>query len=153
MGVKMSTEEIKIPSDTLTVSLRSGERELFMSAGLIRELIGYVGTGEDFVGMWTEPQKQTFLMATVLVNRDAKGVPDIQDPDEIIASIGVIESRKVLEWIEDHVLYFFIGNAETAKKSLQGPAMQKLLELLSGSQLSAEQKLFVGDMTATTDKS
>lgn len=149
----MSESEIKLemPDDTLTISLRSGRKDLFMSAGLIRELISYVDDNQKFLGMWTDQTFQLFLMHVVLAPRDEKGKITTDDVSIVNAEIGVSESRVLLKWIEDHILYFFIENAETAKRAVTGPALTKLVHLLSGSALSAEQKQSAGPTDATLE--
>lgn len=143
--------EVPIPEDTLTVSLRNGQQELFMSAGMIRELVHYVGTNEDFVKLWVDPSMQDMLMSVVFVPRDEKG--KMLDEEFHIGQVqlGAMESKKVLNWIEGHILHFFISNAETAKKSLAGPQIMKLMGLLTGSLALMEQKPSAGATSATAE--
>lgn len=144
----MSTELTK-PDDYLTLKIgkEKTERELFMSAALIRSLVAVVGEDNDLMSIFTDAGAQNQLMSFVLCPRDNKG----RMVDEFYLEsvpMSTEEGKKLCDWIRDHILYFFIDNAETAKQKLQGPVMERLLGLLTGSANLMEEKPSAGPSTA-----
>ena len=139
--------EVKQPDDTIELRIGEGTKEFFMSAALVRTLVSVVGTGEQFAEMLTSPDLQSQLMAFVLCPRDEKGRAQ-EDFYLDGVKISTSEGKRLLKWIEDHVLYFFIDSAETAKQSMEGPAIQKLMELLNGLRASLPEMPSAGPSTA-----
>lgn len=138
-------------NDFLTITNRQNEKvELFMSAALVRTIVEMVGDQENFLNIYTDNKVQTIMLETVLVPRDAKGRPTVEDFTLTEVQIGASQQTAILQWVQEHVLNFFIESAETAKQSMLGTRFQRLTVLLNGSQDLQEPKQSAGPTDAST---
>lgn len=126
-------QEMELPNDLLQIKIKrdTEDKELFMSAGMLRAIVGWVGTADRFIDVFTDPQIQLEILGFILAPKGADG--KVQEGFNLdTLEISPAEGDKVLKWVEAHILHFFIGNAKTLKASLESQQMKKLMALLSG---------------------
>lgn len=147
----MTEETQKVPTDTLIVKTHRGNQELevFMAAGMIRAIVTYLGDEERFIEMYTDPKVQNDLMTFVLAPKNEKGIMDPQFALDSL-ELSISEADKLLDWIQEHVMNFFIKRAETLLKQENGGGIQKLIALFSGSQTLQDEKQSAGLTTVDT---
>lgn len=150
MSKKPTTAEIKStitkPEDRITVTVNNEQRELFMSAGLVRSLAAFIGdiTAVDMI--YSDPILQTAMLVHALTPRTERGAA----ADKAYAlddfEMTPDEAEKIVMWIGGHMLYFFINAALMLQSTVEKPveALQSLMSSLTGSIPSQEIKPSVG---------
>lgn len=146
--------EVVKPADRITVVVNGENKEVFMSGGLIRELSPIVGGLEDFAGAFVDTEVQKVLLIEVLKPRNPRGNPSENKEyglDDF--SMSLEECDKLLNWVMDHVLHFFVNSLTSAKslaernqKTIQ--MIEELTRLQTGSQNSQEKNPPAGPSTA-----
>lgn len=154
--IEKTEETAKRPDDFLTVKVRMPdsdtfeEKELFMSAGLVRTLVGISQlTSEDTTQLFTNPQVQEMFLIHVLAPRSKKGQPVAEYSSEDFG-IGTEDGQKVVDWAIDHVLYFFTSAVQNLEKAVtkDGGNLKLLTDSLNGLASSVEKKPSAGPSTA-----
>lgn len=148
------TEETNIPTkpeDRITVKVNGAEKEVFMSGGLIRTLLPYFRDFEDFADIFSRPEEQNQLIIETLKDRTPAGRA-IKDQTIFDFEMSMEESNKLVNWVVEHSLHFFIESVTQAKDvfvkntaKIQGLA--KLMESLTGTSALPESKPSAGDST------
>lgn len=143
------SNEVPKPDDYITLKFgkEKSEHEYFMSAALLRSIVSQVESGDQFVQALQDPDLQQLLMSMVLCPRDERGKP-VEDFYLAGIEISPSEGNRLLTWVQEHVLHFFIDAAETGRKTLLSPAMVKLADLLTGLKDLTEQKPSAGPTSA-----
>lgn len=152
MGVTNMTEQaIKKPTDRLKVSfglspdLPNIERELFMSAGLLRKLATVTSGHASMVDLYTDASMQSFLIVEVLKPRTPRGeaVTEYQLED---FDISIEEAEKVSNWIIEHIVSFFLNAVQKVRTAVEDKDsnLMKLAVSMNGSQDSTIENPSVG---------
>lgn len=151
----MSQNEVKRPDkpeDRLAIHVNGELKEIFMSGGLLRRLAPYVGHADDFSQIYQDAITQNMMVVEALRPRTVYGtaVAKRGDGQKVEHDIDDFELStddmdKLVNWITEHVLYFFISgvlNAKTlAEKNKEVmTSLQKLMQLSNGSEDSQEPK-------------
>ncbi|HQT79056.1 MAG TPA: hypothetical protein PLD10_18540 [Rhodopila sp.] len=98
-----------MPSDTLQV----GGKSLFMSFGLLHELLTIVGDIPRVAIIAADDDLRKSVLNAVLAERDQTGA--ITTPANFFTlNITAEDVRKICAWVGEHCLDFFIGAIETA---------------------------------------
>lgn len=149
----MTEPTIYKPEPRLKITVNNQEKEVFMSGGLIRQLMPIAGGLTDFADVYADVEVQNALIVEALRPRDKRGAAyanvTVDDYEMTIE-----DTDKLVGWIMEHVLYFFV-NSLTSAKSLadknQGTmeAVQKLTQLQTGSPALPQTKQSAGDSAAT----
>jgi len=129
-------KEIKTPSPHLTIQVGGKPTQLFMSAGMLHELVIISEQLEDISGIYLDPTVQGKCLVHLLVERDARGVP-VEDPTELTLMqfpMSTEDSDKVAKWVGDHLLAFFIKGAGNMQKAVaeQQETFKSLEQLSTG---------------------
>lgn len=141
-------EEVKKPSDRLAVTVNNELKEVFMSGGLIRNVVPYYMGMENITEIFSEPQLQNEVIVQCVKPRTMNGTPlKVYTIDDF--ELSTDESNKLIAWVTEHVLYFFIDSLTTATKlgkrvESQATILAKLMESAIGSQDSTQKKQSVG---------
>lgn len=144
----MTDETPQKPTDRLTISVNDKEQTVFMSGGLIRKIMPYFAQYDDFTNVFSDFEMQNLLVVELVRPRTERGearkdytIEDFQITQE--------ETLKLVEWTVEHVLSFFIDTMKTSKRLAdnnqhQVAVLTALLQSMTGSQASQEQKLSAG---------
>lgn len=143
--------EVEKPSDRLTITVNGKEQEIFMSGGLIRTLVPYYMESQTATEMFGESLLQNEVIVECVRPRTKSGQPRLSytiDDFEISRD----DSNKLIAWVTEHVLYFFIDSMTTVFSFGQKnqPQIQKLMKLMqspAGSQDSQDQNVSAGPTT------
>lgn len=112
-------------SESLTVTVNGEEKKLFMSYGLLNKLAKMVGDANDVSDIYISPDLQAEVLKLALFG---KGTPP--DLDDIDISIG--DSDKVINWVGEHTLNFFLRGLEAAS-ALSKKNEARVLKLMPSS--------------------
>ena len=140
----MSEEKFKKPEDRLTLKVAGQDKELFMSAGLVRKVASIVNELEDMAHIYLTPAVQERCAVQVLVERDERGRPkeDVDSLDLMAFEMTTEDAAKLFKWIGDHVMHFFIEGATNMETNLkdQMSVLQNLAQSLNGTVDSIQKK-------------
>lgn len=131
------TEKAGPPPSRITVEMPDGDRELFMSFGLLNELASLVGGPEAVPNLSFDAQMSQTALFSVLVKRNKRGQPiDFEDEDDpvIPGDLSPETAEKILDWVAGHVLDFFVRRFANSVK-LFGTQAAQLAEV--GSSLTS----------------
>lgn len=149
------TEELKAevtkPSDRLTINVNGKDQEIFMSGGLIRTIVPYVENSQTAAEIFGEAALQNEIIVECVRPRTKSGEPKKNftiDDFEITTE----DSNKLVAWVTEHVLYFFIDSMTTVysfgqKNQAQIQKLMKLMQSQAGSQNLQEPSASVGPST------
>lgn len=139
------------PTDYLHIKVNKEDKEVFMSGGLIRNLVPYFMDFTSVAEIFNQPIIQNEVIVQALKNRTARGNPT-ENPtiDDFVMTMD--DTNRLVAWITEHVLFYFIESVTTAHKLGQRnePTLKKLEALIlsmasiNGSQDSASQKPSAG---------
>jgi hypothetical protein len=147
------SQPIVKPQDRFTVVVNGQDQEVFMSGGLLRKLVPVAGVLSDFSDVYTNTEIQNELLVTALMPRNVRGsTVGTYSIDDF--EMTVEEFDKLLGWIMEHILHFFIGSVTNAQQMVEKnqPAMAKLerlMQSMTGSPDSQLKKESAGDSTAS----
>jgi hypothetical protein len=139
-------EEIQKPDDRLKIKLHNEDKELFMSAGLIRRIVPYFMAGSQSFGeVLVDADAQSQILAEILVDRNERGEPDETSITKNLDGLGIEDSNKVIEWSLLHAAHFFIENVKMVKniktkEESMMETMSTLMQSLNGSSALTDQK-------------
>lgn len=111
-------------NDTLSITIDGQPRELFMSFGLLHELLRVVGDIKDVSVLAIDPDLREKVMVLVLSERDEKGKIAVEFPF-YKAHIASADIHAIFSWVGAHVLDFFLTAMEQAVK-IHEPAAERL---------------------------
>lgn len=137
---EIAAPEVVKPNDYITIKVNKEDREVFMSGGLIRNLVPYFMDLQSVAEIFGQPILQNEVIIQALKPRTPRGTP-VADPTIDEFEMTQDESNKFIAWITEHVLHYFIGSVTTAQELGQRnePAFLKLMksmESLTGSPAS-----------------
>lgn len=97
--------------DSLTIMEAGKPRELFMSFGLLNELLAIVGDLPDISTIGIDPALRYGVLNSVLSERDDNGV--IVKPLVMFTlRVEVSDIQKLFSWVAEHLLNFFLTAIE-----------------------------------------
>lgn len=147
------------PSDFLSIKVNKEDKEVFMSGGLIRNLVPYYMDFQSVAEIFNQPIIQNEIIIQTLKARSVRGAPietvTIDDFD-----MSMEDTNRLIAWVTEHVLFYFIESVTTAHKLGQRnePALKKLEALIlsmastNGSQDSISEKPSAGLSDASQAK-
>lgn len=104
-----------IPDEILTVTEAGKPRELLMSFGLLHELLVAVGDIPTVSTLAIDPELRAGILNTVFALRNEVGV--ITSPITMFTlRVSSADVQRVMQWVADHVLDFFLTAIETNVK-------------------------------------
>ena len=137
-----------MPETRYTVSLEADNKyEIFMSAGLIRNLVSKIQGPDDVGEIFMNAELQEDLFKEVLSDRDELGkVKDMEESVRRLNKLDPKEATALLEWLGDHILDFFISGVKSVTKALemQEKATESLMASLDGMKDSQSEKPSAG---------
>lgn len=136
----MSEEQEKVnitkPDDRITVKVNGEDKELLMSAGMLRELSKLIGEYEDVSVVYVDAGVQERCLLTLMVDRNERGQPTepISELTLFMFDMSTEDADKIAKWVGDHVVNFIITGASNMKESVQvqEKMFQNLAQSLSG---------------------
>lgn len=115
------TEVKKKPEPRITIQTPAGEREVFMSFGLLNELTALIGTPEQVPALSFNPGISSAAIELLLSTRNKRG--KIDDEQEVAAfELEIDEAERLLDWAGEHVLDFFVRRFAMHAKQLAAKA-------------------------------
>src|SRR3954471_5995694 len=98
------TMEKALP-DRLTVTVNNVEKEIFMSAGLLRRVVMQTlgMAGNDLTEVYLNPQGQNDLMCLLLVDRDKRGQYEKEANIEDF-EMSPDDGDRLIAWATEHAL-------------------------------------------------
>lgn len=139
--------KIQKPEDRLVVSVAGANKEILMTAGLVRRLAAYVGSLDNVGAAYMDPALQIAMIDECLKERTPSGTPAVTEmPDLDKYKLSTEDGDKIAQWIGGHLTYFFINGALMMRQDLEGPmkALQSLMSSLTGMAASLTSKPSVG---------
>lgn len=104
------------PDDRLVVDYSGGRRELFMSFGLLNELMTFVNDLGVVQIIGLDAELRARVLETVFAKRDENGkVTETVSIATLPVSADTV--HLVLEWVAGHILDFFLGSLEAAVRA------------------------------------
>lgn len=121
-------EKLEIKQDGQT-------RELFMSFGLLNVLTGIVGDPDRVVAIPLNRELRETVLREVLTERSKSGKPTGGTPEIDDLEISVADVEKILAWVAEHVLGFFMRALKqvSAVTEKHRPEVEGLLSSFGGS--------------------
>lgn len=141
----MNTEENQIPSkpsDRISVVVNGEVREVFMSGGLLRNVIPYYMDLGGVADIFNQPFLQNDVIVQCLKPRTPRGIAvEVYTIDDFEMTIE--ESNKLIAWTAEHAIHYFIESVTTAhqlgqRNEDQLKKLQKLMESMNGTQDSQQ---------------
>ena len=137
-------KDLKRPEDRLFIGVNGAEKEVFMSGALVRRLTSIcLGYGEDPTVIYLTPEVQEACTLEALVTRDNNGrvVEEDKDKTAFAFNLNVEDAEKLINWMGDHILYFFIKGSTTVGQQAKNieKTMGNLMSFLSGHQDSQKE--------------
>ena len=104
--------------DTLTIQVDGQARELFMSFGLLHELLRAVGdvSGASVIAIDADMREKVVVL--VLSERDEKG-RIVKEFPFYTSRVSTADMHEIFKWVGSHVLDFFLTAMETAVETHQ----------------------------------
>lgn len=109
--------EQKLP-DTLTIHVDGQPRDIFMSFGLLHELLRVVGDLSGVSVMAIDADLREKVLVVVLSERDEKG-KIVREFPFYTARISAEDVHAIFKWAGSHVLDFFLTAMEKAVETHQ----------------------------------
>jgi|GEM_PF-1338766 len=126
----------KRPLDRIQIKVNGETRDLFMSFGLLNELCALIPDAHAATQIALNADLRDVALITVLSPRDENGViPEDKVFNVKTMDIPLDEADKLLDWVSEHILYFFLNalrrvvaaqKANTALKELVETAKVQL---------------------------
>ncbi len=99
--------------DTLTITVDGQPRDIFMSFGLLHELLRAVGDISGASVIAIDPEIREKVMLVTLSERDEEG--RVSKPFPFYrAKITPADMQRLFQWVAEHVLDFFLTAMEKA---------------------------------------
>jgi len=108
-------------------TLKLGDSEIFMSYGLLTELVRLVPDLDNIPTMVLNSEVRDELLTKLLMKRDARGNPVGEAPS--LESLTLEQSEVLIDWAQTHILDFFLRRA--TKAVAQTKRIQSQLEAYS----------------------
>lgn len=104
-------------SDKLVIKQNGADRTLFMSFGLLNELVKNAGSVEAVALFAVDPETSRIIRSAILAERKGGGkiVQPVDDPDEI--DVSVEDTERMLKWAVDHTLGFYVRQMTMVAKA------------------------------------
>lgn len=110
------------PSKTITIKVDNNDRELFMSYGLLNELLRLIPDTNLIALVYTDPDIRNKIIEQVLADRSPTGKITTMRPfDMYIVEQEAVE--EMLEWVVEHVTAFFIRVIAVLTKKVETPSL------------------------------
>lgn len=136
--------------DRFVLTVNGDRREVFMSAGLLRRCVTEMMSkaSSDLTELYINPEAQNGLMVLCLVEKDKRGRAAEASIDDF--EFSEEEGDLFLAWVTEHVLSFFVRNAQRMGNQLQDPksALSKLTRSTAGTEDSPLMNQSAGDTAA-----
>ena len=113
----MSNEAVK-PLDTISITVNKEMKEVFMSSGLLRNILILVGDIQDFQLIYSDFHLQNAILIEALRPRTELGNPN-NKPTVDDFEMSIDDGNKLIDWIVEHVLHFFVELSERAVVTAQ----------------------------------
>lgn len=140
-----SAEAYTPPKPFLDITVGEETHKLFMAYAALNRVINIIGDNTEALAVAFNAENRSTVLAVVLKKRGKYGVLEKEeDLDEL--ELTPVEANKIIQWVMEHYLDFFIGATETALalKPKAEKFMASLTPLVNGSGASAGTSLFVG---------
>lgn len=147
----MTDTETKVkPNDRMTVEVNGQPQEVFMSGGLVRNIMRHFSQFDDFGQIFTNAEEQNVLIIQLLRPRNKSGSPAVKvnySIDDFEMSID--DSAALVSWAVDHCLHFFMNSVSSATNLFESNkdnlvSMMKSVESTIGSKVSPDVKQSAG---------
>ena len=118
-------------SDHLSITRDGQPRELFMSFGLLHELLAVVGDIVEISAIAVNAPLRDAVLTSVLAERNEKGV--IQgELNLFVMEIPRSDIQVILSWVAGHVLDFFLTAIEESLKTHNAQTARLTSSMVSG---------------------
>lgn len=116
--------QVNTPRETLDVTIGGVKTELFMSFGLLHEIIPQVRDLVNVGMIGIDSELRGGVLNSIFVERDPKG-KKIGEVDIFHLKISTNDVQEIVLWVQEHLLDFFLGAIENATKA-HGPHLDRL---------------------------
>lgn len=140
------------PSERLEVKLNGEDHEVFMSAAMRTRVVALLEDMSNIEAIFLNPELHEQLFITLLADRDERG--RLKSDDHTINDFDLTteDADKLVDWVGDHVLHFFMRGARGIEKMLkaQQEEIKDLHQSTNGIKASLQESQSAGPMTADT---
>ena len=103
--------------DTLQITLVDGrEIEVFMSYALANTLAGLIGDPTRVITMGMDVELSSAVLLATLIPRTPGGKPSVNIDEFELPNLSMAEADRLLEWIKEQILDFFMRRMENSLK-------------------------------------
>lgn len=112
--------------DTLQISTtdaagQTSSQTLFMSYGLLNELVRLAGDPTRASTIDIDPDLAQTVLFTVLLPRDPTGRSTVGSGETYVPpGVTVNEAYKIFDWVREHLLDFFAKRLQASLQSIEG---------------------------------
>lgn len=103
-------------------------REVFMSYGLLNELIRVIGDPQRASTLELDADLAQFVLTIVLMPRTPTGKPAPEAENFELPGLEVEEAYRIFDWVKAHVLDFFVRRLRSSLQSI-GERKELLAEI------------------------
>lgn len=120
----------KRPLDRIKIMVNGETRDLFMSFGLLNELCALIPDAHAATQIALNADLRDVALITVLSPRDEHGViPEDRVFNVKTMDIPLDDADKLLDWVSEHILYFFLSALKRVVAAQQAnTALKELVE-------------------------
>lgn len=120
-----------MPEDNLSIIYAGSERQLLMSFGLLNELMTHVGDLPRVQTIGVDGELRTLILESVFAGRGPKG--EVTEPVSVnVLPISPKDAQRVLTWVAEHVIDFFLGAVEAAVATMAPHEARMMAQMPSG---------------------
>lgn len=121
------------PADRLTVVVGGEEKRLFMSFGLLNELVRYYGDVHTATQVQLNADLRDVTMISLFSERDEDGlIPEGKEVRLAKLDIGLDDADRAVAWASEHAIYFFVTALKRVVEAQKSNAALKELIEISG---------------------
>lgn len=108
--------------DKILIKTSDGEKEVFMTFGLINSLVRIVGGVERVAAIPIDPDLADGVLIACLIPRGKNGRPSVDVESFEPPGLEIEEATKLFTFVQEHLFSFFLKALETAVKVSEGKA-------------------------------
>lgn len=113
-----------MPQDKLSVTVttsdgKNEDREALMSYAMLNSLVRVIGDPTRATTIDLDPDLAQMVLITVLIPRGPTGKPSVPFEEFDLPGLDVEEAYKVIDWVKEHVLDFFVRRLKGSLQSIK----------------------------------
>lgn len=137
-----------LPSTHLTVTINEESKELFMSAGLVRRLVGLANVIDDITKIYVDAKVQELMIVEVVRPHTPRGEA-IKDYTLDDFEMSDADADLIIDWAGKHIVNFFTKSVQKLQAAVtDNGEIKTLMDSLNGLSALVVKKPLDGPSTA-----